>query len=168
MSDCDDLWSHGPGRLSISADQGLRRGRKFDQLLDAARKVLLRDGFERAVVNAIAREVGVSKATIYAYFSDKQLMFLEVARTECLGQIEATEAATDPALPVGTALQIAAERIADFQMSDYGQRMFRIVVGEGERFPDLAQQFHEAGPGPIHPPAGSPPATLRGRGAAED
>jgi AcrR family transcriptional regulator len=136
--------------MNIVADQGVRRGRKFDQVLDGARKVFLRDGFERAAVDDIAREAGVSKATIYAYFPDKQLLFLEVARAECLRQTEAAEAAIDPALPVRAALMIVAERIAAFQMSDYGQRMFRIVVGEGERFPGLAQQFHETGPGLIH------------------
>jgi AcrR family transcriptional regulator len=136
--------------MNIISDQGVRRGRKFDQVLDGARKIFLRDGFERAAVDDIAREAGVSKATIYAYFPDKQLMFLEVARAECLRQTEAAEAAIDPSLPVRAALTIAAERIAEFQMSDYGQRMFRIVVGEGERFPGLAQQFHETGPGLIH------------------
>jgi AcrR family transcriptional regulator len=136
--------------MNVIAEQVVRRGRKFDQVLDAARKVFLRDGFERAAVDDIAREAGVSKATIYAYFPDKQLMFLEVARAECQRQTEAAEAAIDPSLPVSAALTIAAERIAEFQMSDYGQRMFRIVVGEGERFPGLAQQFHETGPGLIH------------------
>jgi AcrR family transcriptional regulator len=136
--------------MNIISDHGVRRGRKFDQVLDGARKIFLRDGFERAAVDDIAREAGVSKATIYAYFPDKQLMFLEVARAECLRQTEAAEAAIDPSLPVRAALTIAAERIAEFQMSDYGQRMFRIVVGEGERFPGLGQQFHATGPGLIH------------------
>jgi AcrR family transcriptional regulator len=136
--------------MNVIAEHGVRRGRKFDQVLDGARKIFLRDGFERAAVDDIAREAGVSKATIYAYFPDKQLMFLEVAHAECLRQTEAAEAAIDPSLPVSAALTIAAERIAEFQMSDFGQRMFRIVVGEGERFPGLAQQFHETGPGLIH------------------
>lgn len=136
--------------MDVIAKQTVRRGRKFDQVLDGARKIFLRDGFERAAVDDIAREAGVSKATIYAYFPDKQLMFLEVARAECLRQTEAAEAAIDPSLPVRAAMTIVAERIAAFQMSDYGQRMFRIVVGEGERFPGLGQQFHETGPGLIH------------------
>jgi AcrR family transcriptional regulator len=135
--------------MTIAADHGVRRGRKFDQVLEAARKVFLRDGFERASVDDIAREAGVSKATIYAYFPDKQLMFLEVARTECRLQTEAAEAAIG-GMPVRAALTLVAERIVAFLMSDYGQRMFRIVVGEGARFPGLAQEFYENGPGLIH------------------
>ena len=46
----------------------------------SARKIFMRDGFARASVNDIAREAEITKATIYAYFPDKQLFFPEVAR----------------------------------------------------------------------------------------
>ena len=35
------------------------RGRKFEQVLEGARTVFMRDGFERASVDDIAREAGV-------------------------------------------------------------------------------------------------------------
>ena len=130
-------------------DQIVRRGRKFDQVLDGARRVFLREGFERASVDGIAREAGVSKATIYAYFPDKELMFLEVARAECQRQSREVEAMEVGDMPVARALTIVAERIVAFQLSDFGQRMFRIVVGEGARFPGLGRQFHDFGPGLI-------------------
>jgi TetR/AcrR family transcriptional repressor of mexJK operon len=136
--------------MTIIADQGVRRGRKFDQVLDGARKIFLRDGFERAPVDDIAREAGVSKATIYAYFPDKQLLFREVARRECYRQTEAAEALMLGDLSPEAALSVAAERIIAFLMSEFGQRMFRIVVGEGQRFPGLGREFHDCGPGLIH------------------
>jgi TetR/AcrR family transcriptional regulator, mexJK operon transcriptional repressor len=146
----DGLWLPGGGQMTIAADQVVRRGRKFDQVLDGASKIFMRDGFERASVDDIAREAAVSKATIYAYFPDKQLLFLEVARRECHRQTEEAEASIDGDVPVQAALNIAAERIIRFLMSDFGQRMYRIVVGEGERFPGLGREFHEYGPGLIH------------------
>ena len=133
--------------MSRMADQTVRRGRKFDQVLEGARKIFMRDGFERASVDDIAREAGVSKATIYAYFPDKQLLFLEVMREECQRQTAAAEALVSADLPVRRFLTLAAERILAFQLSDFGQRMFRIVVGEGARFPGLGRQFHDFGPG---------------------
>lgn len=140
--------------MNVIVDHGtsheVRRGRKFDQVLEGARKIFMRDGFERASVDDIAREAGVSKATIYAYFPDKQLLFLEVARCECHRQTEAAEAMIDAEMPVRQALTIAAERIMAFILSDFGQRMFRIVVGEGARFPGLGRQFYDFGPGLIH------------------
>ncbi|MDP3262315.1 MAG: TetR/AcrR family transcriptional regulator [Tabrizicola sp.] len=136
--------------MTAAAQPVARRGRKYDQVLEGARTVFLRDGFERASVDDIAREAAVSKATIYAYFPDKQLLFLEVARCECQRQAEEAEAAVGGEVPVRMALTIAAERIVQFLTSEFGQRMFRIVVGEGERFPGLGREFHDYGPGLIH------------------
>ena len=62
----------------------VRTGRKFDQVLEGARTIFLAVGFEGASVDDIAREAGVSKATLYSYFPDKRLLFTEVARTECV------------------------------------------------------------------------------------
>lgn len=60
----------------------VKRGRKFDQVLEGARLVFLQDGYEGASVDDIARAAGVSKATLYSYFPDKRLLFMEVAKIE--------------------------------------------------------------------------------------
>lgn len=80
--------------MNAIADQGVRRGRKFDQVLEVARKIFMRDGFECASVDDIAREAGV-----------------------------------EGDLPMRVALIIAADQIVAFQMTKFGQRRFRIVVG---------------------------------------
>ena len=54
----------------------IKRGRKFDQVLEGARTVFLRDGYSGASVDDIATEAGVSKATLYSYFPDKQILFI--------------------------------------------------------------------------------------------
>ncbi|WP_372674886.1 TetR/AcrR family transcriptional regulator, partial [Aquicoccus sp.] len=60
------------GRSQVGAQAEINRsGRKFDQVLEGARKVFMADGFERASVDDIARAAGVSKATLYSYFPDK-------------------------------------------------------------------------------------------------
>ena len=61
----------------------IKQGRKWSQVLDGARTVFMRDGFEGASVDDIVREAGVSKATLYSYFPDKRHLFTEVARIEC-------------------------------------------------------------------------------------
>ncbi len=65
----------------MSADGAApRKGRKFNQVLDGARTVFLRDGFEGASVDEIARVAAVSKATLYSYFADKKVLFAAVAK----------------------------------------------------------------------------------------
>jgi TetR/AcrR family transcriptional repressor of mexJK operon len=115
-------------------------------VLAGARAVFMRDGFEGANVDVIARESAVSKATLYSYFSDKRLLFMEVAKAECLRQAnEALELIDQTAAPADV-LRAAAERIIAFMISDFGLRMFRICVAETDRFPTLGQDFYESGP----------------------
>jgi TetR/AcrR family transcriptional regulator, mexJK operon transcriptional repressor len=122
------------------------RGRKFEQVLDGARTVFMRDGYERASVDDIAREAGVSKATLYAYFPDKRLLFLEIASAECRRQADEAGDLVDFGKPAVQILRLAAERIVAFLMSDFGQRIYRIAVAESESFPALAEEFYESGP----------------------
>lgn len=124
----------------------VRRGRKFAQVLDGARKVFLRDGFERANMDDIAREAGVSKATLYSYVPDKRLLFVEVLRSECLRRADQAIEMIDLTQPPRVVLAAGARHILSYILSDFGQRMHRIMMAESERFPDLGQQYYEAGP----------------------
>jgi AcrR family transcriptional regulator len=54
------------------------REAKRQAILNAARAVFLRDGYEGASVDAIAELAGVSKQTIYNHGSDKDSLFLDV------------------------------------------------------------------------------------------
>lgn len=125
---------------------GIRKGRKFEQVLDGAREVFMRDGFEGASVDDIARVAGVSKATLYSYFPDKRLLFSEVARLECNRQADAALAVIDMDAPVGAGLHQAADRVVRFFLSDFGTQVYRICVAESHRFPDLGRRFYESGP----------------------
>ncbi|MCR8825298.1 TetR/AcrR family transcriptional regulator [Pseudosulfitobacter koreensis] len=124
----------------------IRKGRKFDQVLEGARSVFLVDGFEGASVDQIAKVAGVSKATLYSYFPDKRLLFMEVAAGECRRQ---SHAAVDMINSCGhprVVLEEAARHLLGFLTSTFGLQMFRICVAESERFPDLGRQFYASGP----------------------
>ena len=126
--------------------QVIKQGRKWDQVLEGARTVFMRDGFEGASVDDIVREAGVSKATLYSYFPDKRLLFLEVAKIECRSQSEAAAARIEASGDVRHVLKDAAMRMVAFFMSDVGMQVFRIVVGESQRFPEVGREFYKSGP----------------------
>ena len=129
-----------------AAHQEIKRGRKYGQVLNGAWEVFRRDGFEGASVDDIARESGVSKATLYSYFPDKRLLFLEVAKGECCRQAtESSDLIPCKAAPA-TVLTGAATRMVDFFLSDFGMRVFRICVAESDRFPELGREFYRNGP----------------------
>ena len=128
----------------------VKQGRKWDQVLDGARTVFLRDGFEGASVDDIVREAGVSKATLYSYFPDKRLLFVEVAKAECAAQSDAAIAQIEASGDIREAMTIAAKRMVRFFISDVGLQVHRIIVGESQRFPDIGRQFYESGPARVH------------------
>ncbi len=124
----------------------LRTGRKFDQVLKGAREVFMADGFEGASVDDIARVAGVSKATLYSYFPDKRLLFMEVTRHECERQADAPMDLSEACCAPEEVLTAAGRHILTVSLSEFGRRMFRICVAEADRFPDLGRQFYESGP----------------------
>jgi len=133
-------------QISAAHAGGIRRGRKFQQVLDGAREVFMADGYERGSMDEIARCAAVSKATLYSYFPDKRLLFVEVVRIECLRQADAAIELTDTASPPETVLRAAARRMIDFYLSEFGQAMHRICVAESPRFPELGRHFYDSGP----------------------
>jgi AcrR family transcriptional regulator len=124
----------------------VRKGRKYDQVIDGAQKVFLRDGFEGASVDDIARQAGVSKATLYSYFPDKKLLFLEVASMQCYRQADEALLTIDQSQPPEIVLRQVATRFHDFMLSELGQKIFRVCVGESDRFPELGRRFYQSGP----------------------
>ena len=123
-----------------------KKGRKFDQVLDGARTVFLSDGFEGASVDDIARAAGVSKATLYSYFPDKRFLFMHVAKTECQRQADLAIENIDMDAPIRRVLHDIATEMVDFMTSQFGKQIFRICVGESDRFPELGREFYESGP----------------------
>lgn len=124
----------------------LRTGRKFDQVLRGAREVFLRDGFEGASVDDIARTSGVSKATLYSYFPDKRALFVEVVTVECDRMSNRIVGAIAEDAPFRDVVHIAAGQLVRFLLSEFSQRVFRICMAEADRFPELGQAFYDNGP----------------------
>lgn len=124
----------------------VRKGRKFDQVLEGARAVFMVDGFEGASVDDIARAAGVSKATLYSYFPDKRLLFMEVANAECDRQSQAALDTINMCAPPRQVLGQAGRHFLRFLTSKFGQQIFRICVGESDRFPEIGRAFYQSGP----------------------
>ncbi|WP_299618637.1 TetR/AcrR family transcriptional regulator [uncultured Tateyamaria sp.] len=124
----------------------VRKGRKFDQVLEGARAVFMVDGFEGASVDDIAKQAGVSKATLYSYFPDKRLLFMEVANLECARQSQDAVDNIDMSAPPRDVLCQAGRHFLRFLTSKFGQQVFRICVAESDRFPEIGRAFYKSGP----------------------
>src|ERR1700761_5661995 len=73
---------------SAPADEAQEVSAKRRQIMDGAWSVFLADGFDGASMNDVARVAGVSKGTLYVYFSSKVELFEALIREERRQQAE--------------------------------------------------------------------------------
>ncbi|SFD86333.1 transcriptional regulator, TetR family [Sulfitobacter brevis] len=130
----------------IATAQKVRKGRKYDQVLEGARTVFMADGFEGASVDEISKVAAVSKATLYSYFPDKRLLFMEVANAECQRQSREALDTIQMDAPPHEVLKQSGMHFLRFLTSTFAQQVFRICVAESDRFPELGQRFYTSGP----------------------
>lgn len=57
-------------------------------LLVAAEAVFVRDGYERAQIEEIARQAGRTRGAVYAHFKDKEDIFLALLETKAEGRLD--------------------------------------------------------------------------------
>ena len=115
-------------------------------LLDAALAVFLEQGYERASIEEVMRRVGGgSKASLYSYFGSKEGLFWEVLGAQCDRFMQdlalPTVADDDP----GATLTAVARRYMRQLGEPASRELYRIMIAEAPRFPDLARRFYEQG-----------------------
>jgi TetR/AcrR family transcriptional regulator, mexJK operon transcriptional repressor len=121
-------------------------GGKAESILAAAERNFLANGFGAVSMDMIAREAGVSKATVYAHFASKEELFEAVIERECERYFASFSAGElDPA-DVRGSLLVLGRRFLDLILSDDAIALYRIILAEVTRFPVLGEVFWRAGP----------------------
>ena len=126
------------GRPSAEEASELR-----EAFLQTALRSFLDLGYAATSIEAIARDAGVAKITIYRQFSGKQGLFREVAHRAMeranrqMQQLMVSEGADTQ-----EALRILVERMYLGLADPETRAMMRLVVGEAERFPELAASLY--------------------------
>lgn len=114
------------------------RARRLDDILDAAVRLFVDEGFEPVTLDRIAAAAHVTKRTIYTYLGDRTEVFL--AAVERLSERTLHEA--QPA----DGLEQLAPKIVHALHSDDAIGLHRLVIAESRRFPELAERFYDRGP----------------------
>lgn len=103
-------------------------------------------GYNGATIDLVVERAGASKATIYTYFGDKDGLFAAIIEDRAgrilsaFGEIEALEA------DVPRALSHIARRYLETILSPEVVGLYRLIIAESTRFPDLARMFCRLGP----------------------
>ena len=119
---------------------------KARQILDGAHMVFMRDGFDAASMNDIAKAAGVSKGTLYVYFDSKEVLFEALIKDERRRQAErmCKLDATDG--DVAAVLTRWGEALVAMMVSPAVVAQVRTVMAVAPKFKRIGQAFYEAGP----------------------
>lgn len=114
-----------------------------DALVRQARLHFIEEGYAGARMEPIAREAGVSTATLYAMFENKAALFTAViseASVDFANRMAGVKTCSGSARPRLNGFLIA---YAEFISDPFVRAIFRLVMSERHRFEDLAAAFYD-------------------------
>jgi AcrR family transcriptional regulator len=121
----------------VSAEKAKRRDRLVrrreqsrDEILEAARRLIIRNGIAATTLDAVAKEIGLSKAALYYYYPSKDALLFELIFSTLEAHShavhDAVERAEDGATALGAVVRQTVKgftpRLDDFRLAFlYGQ-----------------------------------------------
>ena len=121
------------------------KNRKVRSILDAARRFFVEKDYDTSTMDAIARDAGVSKATLYAHFSSKEELLLALVKNE-FSTVPSLWAPTPGSIDVEQGLWSVARAFAEVIFGDRAVPTHRLIMTYGPRFPEVAEVFLANGP----------------------
>jgi len=112
-------------------------------VLAAAARLFAERGYAGTSMDAVARAAGISKATLYHHIASKDALFSAVVEERAHRLVAAVEPDDRP-LPA--LLAAFARRFVRLVAEPDSLALYRMVIAESMRRPDLARRFHETGP----------------------
>ena len=122
------------------------RDQRREAIMQVAREVFFEYGYSAASMSEIAARLGGSKGTLYNYFKNKEELFEAQVRDLC-GHI--TEETLERGGIEGSPREVLAtfgERLLKHLYDGQSVKLFRVLVAEAQRSPELGRIFFEVGP----------------------
>ena len=132
-------------KKEISRAERQKSVEKAEAILEGAMQEFLAHGYAATSMDRIAAAAGVSKATVYSYFQDKEGLFTALIQRLAGERFRLIFDSPHPKSLQGEP-RIVLRRLATQGLDNaIGDRQFhdfmRIIIGESGRFPELAQAY---------------------------
>jgi AcrR family transcriptional regulator len=122
-------------------------------LLDAAEGVFLEQGYSSASMDDIARRAAMSKRTLYRLFATKESLFAAViAARRATFETKVESIACSELETPEQALRHFLRTLAGFVLAPRQAALYRLVIAEAQRAPEIAHAFHREGPSKARAP----------------
>jgi AcrR family transcriptional regulator len=126
---------------NLADDNAKRR-----QIVEGARTIFLANWFDAASMNDIARAAGVSKGTLYVYFTNKVQLFEAIVHEECFAHAERIFDLDNADHDVAAVLTRLGIMYIQFMLTPGKASAVRTVIAIAERMPEVGKVFYETGP----------------------
>lgn len=123
-----------------------RTQKKQTDILKAAGELFLQRGYDAVSMDDILEKVGGSKTTLYSYYGDKEGLFAATVQEMCRNKLAAFLAMNVEDRSPKEGLNALGRQFLLIVLDPHGQSMFRAMIAEAQRFPELAETFFAAGP----------------------
>ena len=119
------------------------RDARRDQILNAARRCFLRDGFHATSMQDLFAEAGLSSGAVYRYFASKDDVIIAIAEDNMRGVVEMIRdvAAQQPSQPAGAVLADVLEVVQARDARNGLGKLALLVWAEALRSPSIAGRF---------------------------
>lgn len=119
---------------------------KLRQIFAGSRDIFLRDGYDGASMNDIARASGVSKGTLYAYFDGKARLFEALVRSDRQRLAEQICRFDQNYDDVADVLRRFGNQLMVIMLQPEQVAFMRMVIGIVGKLPGTGQAVNDAGP----------------------
>lgn len=138
-----------PATSSISG--AASSGRPVDRnkdiaILQAARQILLFEGASALTMEAVAGKAGVSKATLYSRFGNRNLLIEAVLRAQSDFFVESFSGSVQNAAQAFAALEAFSLRLLQYLFSEDHLCLMKTLQGHQDIPADLRERMYELGP----------------------
>lgn len=123
-----------------------RREERRDAILDVAACSFMENGYAGTTMSGIACVLGGSKGTLWNYFPSKDVLFDAVLDRATRLFREELEGAMGEAEGIEATLRKLCESFIAKMSSPEAVALYRLVMGEARRFPEIGSIFYERGP----------------------
>jgi AcrR family transcriptional regulator len=114
------------------------------EICAAALDVFAEKGFAAAKLDEIARRAGVSKGTLYLYFTDKEQLFRAVVRDTVAPNVENLRAGLiQTGLPFADLVRLFLTNFVEMTNRVPVGAVAKMVISESRNFPELAKVWHD-------------------------
>lgn len=135
--------------LAVTKSVGPGRPKDMEKraaILEAAKQLFVKQGFENTSMDAIANKAGVSKLTVYSHYRDKETLFAEAVRSKCETLMPEELFQADLKGPLRKQLLAIARAFFTLISSEDAIAIHRTIIANARTAPKLADLFWQAGP----------------------